>query len=182
MLLMIGRCECAAVSHAIPHVCSGASAFNQTPVRVGRLSLHYTIQPVFTFRWEWRCRTPSRSHPQMLGLCHRGRACFWRALLPDRPRNFPPISHIRHDERHFEDTLTQTAWVPALRFSAGLYTSALWAVDGARVVLVGYGERGLSIPPGPHFHYAARGVPPDWHPNFTISLALEQEQQPRSCV
>jgi predicted acyltransferase len=71
----------------------------------------------------------------------------------------------------FEDTLTQIGLGYPIAFLLA-FTRPRWQWTALAVILAGYWAAWALYPaPGPHFNYAAVGVPPDWHHNFTGFLS-----------
>jgi heparan-alpha-glucosaminide N-acetyltransferase len=174
MLLMMGEVmQWAAVSHAYPHsVFWRILAFNQTHVEWAGMSLHDTIQPGFTFlvgvampySIASRIRK-GQSFPQM--AVH----AFWRALLLIALGIFLRSTHSVMTNFTFEDTLTQIGLGYPIAFLLA-FTRPRWQWTALCVILVGYWAAWAIYPaPGPGFNYAAVGVPPDWHHNFTGFLS-----------
>jgi predicted acyltransferase len=170
MLLMMGEVmQWAAVSHAYPHsIFWRILAFNQTHVEWVGMSLHDTIQPGFTFlvgvAMPYSIASRIRKGES---FAHMAVHAFWRALLLIALGIFLRSTHSAMTNFTFEDTLTQIGLGYPIAFLLA-FARPRWQWTALGVVLVGYWAAWALYPaPGPHFNYAAVGVPPDWHHNFT---------------
>lgn len=174
MVLMMGEVmHWAAVSHAYPHsLFWHILGFNQSHVEWAGMSLHDTIQPGFTFlvgvAMPYSIASRIRkgeSFPHM--LFH----ALWRALVLIALGIFLRSTHSSMTYFTFEDTLTQIGLGYPIAFLLA-FTRPRWQWTALAVILVGYWAAWALYPaPGPHFDYAAVGVPPDWHHNFTGFLS-----------
>jgi predicted acyltransferase len=174
MLLMMGEVmQWAAVSHAYPHsLFWRILAFNQTHVEWAGMSLHDTIQPGFTFlvgvAMPYSIASRIRkgeSFPRMVAHA------FWRALLLIALGIFLRSTQSSMTYFTFEDTLTQIGLGYPIAFLLA-FARPRWQWTALGAILVGYWAAWALYPaPGPHFNYAAVGVPPDWHHNFTGFLS-----------
>src|SRR6201994_4204472 len=174
MLLMMGEVmQWAAVSHAYPHsVFWRILAFNQTHVEWVGMSLHDTIQPGFTFlvgvAMPYSIASRIRKGES---FAHMVAHAFWRALLLVALGIFLRSTHSAMTNFTFEDTLTQIGLGYPIAFLLA-FARPRWQWTAIGVILVGYWAAWALYPaPGPHFNYAAVGVPPDWHHNFTGFLS-----------
>jgi heparan-alpha-glucosaminide N-acetyltransferase len=163
----------AAVSHAYPNsVFWRILAFNQTHVEWVGMSLHDTIQPGFTFlvgvAMPYSIASRIRKGE---GFAQMVAHAFWRALLLIALGIFLRSTHSAMTNFTFEDTLTQIGLGYPIAFLLA-FARPRWQWTALGVVLVGYWAAWALYPaPGPHFNYAAVGVPPDWHHNFTGFLS-----------
>lgn len=174
MLLMMGEVmQWAAVSRAYPHsVFWRVLAFNQTHVEWAGMSLHDTIQPGFTFlvgvAMPYSIASRIRkgeSFPHMVAHA------TWRALVLVALGIFLRSTHSSMTYFTFEDTLTQIGLGYPIAFLLA-FARPRWQWTALGVILAGYWAAWALYPaPGAHFNYAAVGVPPDWHYNFTGFLS-----------
>jgi heparan-alpha-glucosaminide N-acetyltransferase len=174
MLLMMGEVmQWAAVSHAYP----GSSfwrvlAFNQSHVEWAGMSLHDTIQPSFTFlvgvAMPYSIASRIRKGESFVRMMAH---TLWRALLLIALGIFLRSTHSAMTYYTFEDTLTQIGLGYPIAFLLA-FARPRWQWTALAVILVGYWAAWALYPaPGPGFNYAAVGVPPDWHHNFTGFLS-----------
>ncbi|MDQ1693418.1 MAG: heparan-alpha-glucosaminide N-acetyltransferase [Acidobacteriaceae bacterium] len=174
MLLMMGEVmQWAAVSHAYP----GSSfwrvlAFNQSHVEWAGMSLHDTIQPSFTFlvgvAMPYSIASRIRKGESFVRMLPH---TLWRALLLIALGIFLRSTHSAMTYYTFEDTLTQIGLGYPIAFLLA-FARPRWQWTALAVILVGYWAAWALYPaPGPGFNYAAVGVPPDWHHNFTGFLS-----------
>jgi predicted acyltransferase len=174
MLLMMGEVmQWAAVSHAYP----GSSfwrvlAFNQSHVEWAGMSLHDTIQPSFTFlvgvAMPYSIASRIRKGETFVRMLPH---TLWRALLLIALGIFLRSTHSAMTYYTFEDTLTQIGLGYPIAFLLA-FARPRWQWTALAVILVGYWAAWALYPaPGPGFNYAAVGVPPDWHHNFTGFLS-----------
>jgi heparan-alpha-glucosaminide N-acetyltransferase len=174
MLLMMGEVmQWAAVSHAYPHsVFWHILAFNQSHVEWAGMSLHDTIQPSFTFlvgvAMPYSIASRIRKGESFVRMVAHA---FWRALLLIALGIFLRSTHSPLTNFTFEDTLTQIGLGYPIAFLLA-FARPRWQWTALGVILVGYWAAWALYPaPGPHFNYAAVGVPPNWHHNFTGFLS-----------
>jgi predicted acyltransferase len=174
MLLMMGEVmQWAAVSHAYP----GSSfwrvlAFNQSHVEWAGMSLHDTIQPSFTFlvgvAMPYSIASRIRKGESFVRMLPH---TLWRALLLIALGIFLRSTHSAMTYYTFEDTLTQIGLGYPIAFLLA-FARPRWQWTALAVILVGYWAAWALYPaPAPGFNYAAVGVPPDWHHNFTGFLS-----------
>jgi predicted acyltransferase len=174
MLLMMGEVmQWAAVSHAYP----GSSfwrvlAFNQSHVEWAGMSLHDTIQPSFTFlvgvAMPYSIASRIRKGESFVRMLPH---TLWRALLLIALGIVLRSTHSAMTYYTFEDTLTQIGLGYPIAFLLA-FARPRWQWTALAVILVGYWAAWALYPaPGPGFNYAAVGVPPDWHHNFTGFLS-----------
>jgi predicted acyltransferase len=174
MLLMMGEVmQWAAVSHAYPHsVFWRILAFNQTHVEWVGMSLHDTIQPSFTFlvgvAMPYSIASRIRKGESFVRMVMHA---LWRALLLIALGIFLRSTHSAMTNFTFEDTLTQIGLGYPIAFLLA-FARPRWQWTALGVILVGYWAAWALYPaPGPHFDYAAVGVPADWHHNFSGFLS-----------
>jgi heparan-alpha-glucosaminide N-acetyltransferase len=170
MLLMMGEVmSFAEVARAYPgSLFWRILAYNQTHVEWAGLGLHDTIQPGFTF-------LVGVALPYSLASRTRKGQSFAKQLLHTIARSFILIAlgiflrslHSTQTYYTFEDTLTQIGLGYTFAFLLAR-CKASWQWTAIGVILFGYWLAWALYPaPGPGFDYAAVGVPPDWHHNFT---------------
>jgi len=170
MLLMMGEVlEFASVYRAYPdslfwHIL----AYNQTHVEWAGMGLHDMIQPSFTFlvgvALPYSIASRIRKG-QSFGkqLAHT----MWRSLLLVWLGIFLRSTHSAQTNFTFEDTLTQIGLGFTFAFLLA-YCKPKWQWTAIGILLFGYWLAWALYPaPGADFNYAAVGVPPDWHHNFT---------------
>ena len=174
MLLMMGEVmQWAAVSHAYPHsLFWRILSFNQTHVEWAGMSLHDTIQPGFTFlvgvAMPYSIASRIRKGENFGRMVAHA---FWRALLLVALGIFLRSTQSSMTYFTFEDTLTQIGLGYPIAFLLA-FARPRWQWTALGVILVGYWAAWALYPaPGPHFNYAAVGVPADWHHNFTGFLS-----------
>lgn len=143
-------------------------AFNQTHVEWFGCSLHDTIQPGFSF-------LVGVALPYSIASRLRKGATFgklfghalWRSFLLIVLGIFLRSIHTTQTYFTFEDTLTQIGLGYPFLFFLG-FKPPRWQWTALGVILFGYWLAWALYPaPGPHFDYAAVGVPPNWPHNFT---------------
>ncbi len=143
-------------------------AYNQTHVEWAGCSLHDLIQPSFSF-------LVGVALPYSLASRMRKGARFqtlfvhalWRSFLLAALGIFLRSMHSTQTYFTFEDTLTQIGLGYPFLFLLG-FCSPKWQWRSLGLILFGYWLAWALYPaPGPHFDYAAVGVPPDWHHNFS---------------
>jgi heparan-alpha-glucosaminide N-acetyltransferase len=170
MLLMMGEVmRFAAVYHAFPHsLFWRVLAFNQTHVEWAGLGLHDMIQPSFTF-------LVGVAMPYSIASRLRKGQTFGKLLGHAIWRSFLLVAlgillrSIDHPITYFtfEDTLTQIGLGYTFAFLL-FFCKPRWQWLALAGVLIAYWLAWALYPaPGPGFNYAAVGVPPDWHHNFT---------------
>jgi heparan-alpha-glucosaminide N-acetyltransferase len=170
MLLMMGEVmSFAKVAHAFPDsVFWRVLAFNQTHVEWAGMSLHDTIQPGFTFLVG--VALPYSIHTRRLKGQSFGRQLahtLWRSLVLIALGIFLRSTHSTQTYFTFEDTLTQIGLGYTFAFLLA-HCKEKWQWSALGVILFGYWLAWALYPaPGPNFDYAAVGVPPDWHHNFS---------------
>lgn len=174
MLLMMGEVmQWAAVSHAYPHSTFWRIlAFNQTHVEWAGMSLHDTIQPGFTFlvgvAMPYSIASRIRKGES---FAHMVAHAFWRALVLIALGIFLRSTSSSMTYFTFEDTLTQIGLGYPIAFLLA-FARPRWQWTALAIILVGYWAAWAMYPaPGPNFNYAAVGVPPEWHHNFTGFLS-----------
>jgi predicted acyltransferase len=143
-------------------------AYNQTHVEWSGMGLHDMIQPSFTF-------LVGVALPYSIASRFRKGESFakqfghamWRSVLLIVLGIFlrsigRPITYFT-----FEDTLTQIGLGYTFAFLL-YFCRPKWQWIAFASLLIGYWLAWAIYPaPGPAFDYAAVGVPPDWHHNFT---------------
>jgi predicted acyltransferase len=170
MLLMMAEVmHFSQVSRAIPenHFWS-ILAYNQTHVEWAGMSLHDTIQPGFTFLvgvalpYSIASRV-SKGQSFTRRLLHT----LWRSLVLIALGIFLRSTSSTQTYYTFEDTLTQIGLGYTFAYLLA-YCRPRWQWTALGVILFGYWLAWAIYPaPGPGFNYAAVGVPPTWHYNFT---------------
>src|SRR3954452_5537135 len=143
-------------------------AYDQTHVEWSGCSLQDLIQPSFSFlvgvalpySLASRMRRGAQ-FPQMFAHA------LWRSFLLVALGIFLRSMHSTQTYFTFEDTLTQIGLGYPFLFLLG-FRSPRWQWGSFAAILFGYWLAWALYPaPGPHFDYAAVGVPPDWHHNFS---------------
>jgi predicted acyltransferase len=170
MLLMMGEIlSFAKVAKAYPdslfwHIL----AYNQTHVEWSGMGLHDMIQPSFTFlvgvALPYSLASRMRKG-QSFGkmLAHT----IWRSVLLIALGIFLRSTGSTQTNFTFEDTLTQIGLGYTFAFLLA-WCKPRWQWTAFGAILFGYWLAWALYPaPGPGFNYAAVGVPPDWHYNFT---------------
>ena len=170
MLLMMGEVlRFAEVSKALPgnwfwHVL----AYHQTHVQWAGCSLHDMIQPSFSFLvgvavpYSLASRLAKGQTTNRL-FVH----ALWRALVLVLLGVFLRSISAPQTYFTFEDTLSQIGLGYPILFLLAL-RPVKWQWSALGVILFGYWLAWALYPaPGADFNYAAVGVPPDWHHNFT---------------
>jgi predicted acyltransferase len=170
MLLMMGEVlRLAAVSKALPGNWFWAFlGYNQSHVEWAGCSLHDMIQPSFSFLVGVALPYSIASRLRKGGTFGKMFVhALWRSVLLAALGIFlrsmnGPITNFT-----FEDTLTQIGCGYPFLFLLG-FRSPKWQWGAFGAILFGYWLAWALYPaPGAHFNYAAVGVPPDWHHNFT---------------
>src|SRR3954452_20333091 len=170
MLLMMAEVlRLSEVSRAYPGNAFWAFlAYNQTHVEWAGCSLHDMIQPSFSFLvgvalpYSLASRMKKGAQPGTL-FAH----ALWRSFLLVALGIFLRSMHSTQTYFTFEDTLTQIGLGYPFLFLLG-FRSPRWQWGSFGVILLGYWLAWALYPaPGPHFDYAAVGVPADWHHNFS---------------
>ena len=174
MLLMMGEVmRFADVFRAYPQsLFWRVLAFNQTHVEWAGMGLHDMIQPSFTFLVgvAMPYSIASRLRKGQTFTHQLGHA-IWRSFLLIALGIFlrsidKPLTYFT-----FEDTLTQIGLGYTFAFLLYLCRPR-WQWIAFAGILVSYWLAWALYPvPGPGFSYAAVGVPPEWHHNFTGFLA-----------
>lgn len=170
MLLMMGEVlNFTAVAHSYPnsffwHVL----AYNQTHVQWAGLSLHDLIQPSFTFlvgvALPYSIASRLRKQQSFKKQCTH---TILRSLLLIALGIFLRSLHGTQTNFTFEDTLTQIGLGYTFAFLLA-YCRPKWQWLALASILVGYWLAWALYPaPGPDFNYAAVGVSPAWHYNFS---------------
>jgi predicted acyltransferase len=170
MLLMMGEVmQFAAVARAYPgslfwHIL----AYNQTHVEWAGIGLHDMIQPSFTFLVG--IALPYSLHSRLSKGQSFGKLLahtVWRSIVLIALGIFLRSLNSTQTNYTFEDTLTQIGLGYTFAFLlANCRPRWQWTAFG--VLLFGYWLAWALYPaPGPDFNYAAVGVPPDWHYNFS---------------
>jgi len=170
MLLMMGEVmKFAAVARAFPQSTFwSVLAYNQTHVEWAGMGLHDTIQPGFTFLvgvalpYSINSRV---SKGQSFGkqFAHT----LWRSLVLILLGIFLRSINSPQTNFTFEDTLTQIGLGYTFAYLLA-YCRPKWQWTAIGVILFGYWLAWALYPaPGMNFNYAAVGVPPAWHYNFT---------------
>jgi heparan-alpha-glucosaminide N-acetyltransferase len=147
-------------------------SFNQSHTEWVGMSLHDTIQPSFTFLvgaalpYSIRSRQKKGATFQSM-LMHT----IWRSFLLVALGIFlrstqGPITYFT-----FEDTLSQIGLGYTFAFLLA-YTRPRWQWTALAGILFAYWLAWALYPaPGPHFDYAAVGVPDDWRPHLLTGFA-----------
>ena len=170
MLLMMGEVmNFAKVAHAYPgSLFWRILAYNQTHVEWAGLGLHDMIQPSFTFLVG--VALPYSIHSRMRKGQSFGKLLMhtlWRSLLLIALGIFLRSTESTQTYFTFEDTLTQIGLGYTLVFLLA-FCRPRWQWIALAATLFCYWLAWALYPaPGPHFDYAAVGVPADWHHNFT---------------
>jgi heparan-alpha-glucosaminide N-acetyltransferase len=169
ILMMAEVLQLARVAHAFPGNWFWAVlGFNQTHSEWAGCSLHDIIQPSFSF-------LVGVALPYSIASRLRKGATFgplfahalWRSFLLIILGIFLRSMHSTQTYFTFEDTLTQIGLGYSFLFLLG-FRSPRWQWGAFAAILFGYWLAWALYPvPGPGFNYAAVGVPPDWHHNFT---------------
>src|SRR3954452_17946665 len=143
-------------------------AYNQTHVEWAGCSLHDMIQPSFSFLvgvalpYSLASRMKKGAQPGTL-FAH----ALWRSFLLVALGIFLRSMHSTQTYFTFEDTLTQIGLGYPFLFLLG-FRSPRWQWGSFAAILFGYWLAWALYPaPGPHFNYAAVGVPPEWQHNFS---------------
>jgi heparan-alpha-glucosaminide N-acetyltransferase len=143
-------------------------AYNQSHTEWAGCSLHDLIQPSFTFLVGVALPYSIASRVRRGESFARMFAhTLWRSFLLMALGIFLRSMYSPHTNFTFEDTLTQIGMgYPFLFLLAFLSPRKQWAALG--VILGGYWLAWALYPaPGSGFDYAAMGVPPEWHNNFS---------------
>ncbi len=174
MLLMMGEVlRFADIARSYPHnMFWQVLGYNQSHVEWTGMSLHDTIQPSFTFLvgvalpYSLRSRLRrGRTFPSMLGHT------IWRSLLLIALGFFLRSINSPQTNFTFEDTLTQIGLGYTFAFLLS-FVRPRWQWTAFGVILFGYWLAWALYPaPGPHFNWAAVGVPPDWHQHLYTGFA-----------
>ena len=174
MLLMMGEVmRFADVFRAYPQsLFWRVLAFNQTHVEWAGMGLHDVIQPSFTFLVgvAMPYSIASRLRKGQTFTHQLGHA-IWRSFLLIALGIFlrsidKPLTYFT-----FEDTLTQIGLGYTFAFLL-YFCRPRWQWIAFAGILVSYWLAWALYPvPGPGFNFAAVGVPPEWHHNFTGFLA-----------
>jgi predicted acyltransferase len=169
VLMMAEVLQLARVARAFPGNWFWAVlGYNQTHVPWAGCSLHDLIQPSFSF-------LVGVALPYSIASRLRKGATFerlfahalWRSFLLIALGIFLRSMHSTQTYFTFEDTLTQIGLGYPFLFLLG-FRSPRWQWGAFGAILFGYWLAWALYPaPGPGFNYAAVGVPPDWHHNFT---------------
>jgi predicted acyltransferase len=170
MLLMMGEVmQFAHMHQAFPHsLFWSILSYNQTHVEWAGLGPHDMIQPSFTFLvgvampYSIASRIKKgQSFGQL--LVHT----IWRSLLLTALGVLLRSTGSVMTNFTFEDTLSQIGMGYTFAFLLS-YCKPRWQWTAFGAILFGYWLAWALYPaPGPSFNYAAVGVPPDWHHNFT---------------
>ncbi len=170
MLLMMAEVlRLSEVSHAFPGNKFWAFlAYNQTHVEWSGCSLHDLIQPSFSFlvgvALPYSLASRLKKGAQFSRLFAHA---LWRSFLLVVLGIFLRSMHSTQTYFTFEDTLTQIGLGYPFLFLLG-FRSPRWQWGSFALILFGYWLAWAMYPaPGPHFDYAAVGVSPDWHHNFS---------------
>ena len=169
ILMMAEVLHLARVAHAFPGNWFWAVlGYNQTHSEWAGCSLHDLIQPSFSF-------LVGVALPYSIASRIRKGASFkslfahalWRSFLLVILGIFLRSIHSTQTYFTFEDTLTQIGLGYPFLFLLG-FRSARWQWGAFGAILFGYWLAWALYPaPGAGYNYAAVGVPPDWHHNFT---------------
>lgn len=170
MLLMMGEVlSFKHVSESIPHsLFWRILSFNQDHVAWAGCSLHDMIQPSFSFLvgvalpFSIASRAARGHHfPTML------RHALTRSVILICLGIFLRSMWSKQTYFTFEDTLTQIGLGYTFLFLLGFCRQRTQIIV-LILILIGYWLAFALYPlPGPGFDYAAAGVPPNWHHNFT---------------
>ena len=169
MLLMMGEVmNFAKVAQAYPgSLFWRILAYNQTHVQWAGLGLHDMIQPSFTFLVG--VALPYSIYSRMRKGQTFGRLLLhtiWRSLLLIALGIFLRSIDSTQTYFTFEDTLTQIGLGYTFAFLLA-FCRPKWQWAAFAAILFCYWLAWALYPaPGPHFDYAAVGVPADWHHNF----------------
>ena len=143
-------------------------AYNQTHVEWAGMGLHDMIQPSFTFLVGVALPYSVASRVRKgESFAHQLGHALWRSLLLIVLGIFlrsigKPITYFT-----FEDTLTQIGLGYTFAFLL-YFCRPRWQWIAFASILFAYWLAWAVYPaPGPAFDYAAVGVPPEWHHNFT---------------
>jgi predicted acyltransferase len=170
MLLMMGEVlQFANIYHSHPgSLFWRVLAYNQTHVEWAGLGLHDMIQRSFTFlvgvALPYSVQSRRRkgdSFQKLLGHT------IWRSFLLVALGIF--LRSLQGPQTYFtfEDTLTQIGLGYTFAFLLA-FCRPKWQWISFGAILFAYWLAWALYPaPGPAFHYATVGVPPDWHHNFT---------------
>jgi len=143
-------------------------AYNQTHVEWSGMGLHDMIQPSFTFLVG--VALPYSIHSRMRKGESFGKLLghtAWRSLLLIALGIFLRSTGSSQTNFTFEDTLTQIGLGYTFVFLLA-FCRPRWQWTALGAILFGYWLAWALYPaPGANFDYAAVGVPPDWHYNFT---------------
>jgi predicted acyltransferase len=143
-------------------------AYNQTHVEWAGMGLHDMIQPSFTFLVG--VALPYSIHSRMRKGQSFGKQLahtLWRSLLLISLGIFLRSTGSTQTNFTFEDTLTQIGMGYTFAFLL-TYCRPRWQWTALGAILFEYWLAWALYPaPGPHFNYAAVGVPADWHYNFS---------------
>ncbi|HEX3681366.1 MAG TPA: DUF5009 domain-containing protein [Bryobacteraceae bacterium] len=169
VLMMAEVLRLAEVAHAYPgNWLWGFLAYNQTHVEWAGCSLHDTIQPGFSF-------LVGVALPYSIASRLRKGATFWHLFGHALWRSFLLVVlgiflrsiHSTQTYFTFEDTLTQIGLGYPFLFLLG-FRSSRWQWGAFAAILFGYWLAWALYPaPGPHFDYAAVGVPANWAHQFS---------------
>ncbi|MFP5210324.1 MAG: acyltransferase family protein [Acidobacteriota bacterium] len=147
-------------------------AFNQTHVEWVGMSLHDTIQPGFTFLVGVALPYSIRSRRRKgQSFRHMLAHTIWRSFLLIALGIFLRSQHSPITYFTFEDTLTQIGLGYTFGFLLA-FARPRWQWISIGAVLFGYWLAWALYPaPGAAFHWAAVGVPPDWHQHLLSGFA-----------
>lgn len=170
MLLMMGEVMQWGLMHQrFPHSLFWAIlGYNQTHVEWAGLGLHDMIQPSFTF-------LVGVAMPYSIASRMKKGQTFTQLLVHTIIRSivltalgvFLRSTDSTMTNFTFEDTLSQIGMGYTFAFLLG-FCKPKWQWTAFGAILFGYWLAWALYPaPGPNFNYAAVGVPPDWHHNFT---------------
>lgn len=169
ILMMAEVLRLAEVAHAYPgNWFWGFLWYNQTHVEWAGCSLHDMIQPSFSF-------LVGVALPYSIASRLRQGAAFgplfahalWRAFLLAALGIFLRSMQNKQTYFTFEDTLTQIGLGYPFLFLLG-FRPPRWQWSAFGLILFGYWLAWALYPlPGPHFDYAAVGVPANWAHSFS---------------
>ncbi|HVW76285.1 MAG TPA: DUF5009 domain-containing protein [Alloacidobacterium sp.] len=170
MLLMMGEVlSFAKVYQAYPNsLFWRILAYNQTHVEWAGLGLHDLIQPSFTFLVGVALPYSVQSRLRKgQSFNHLLLHTVWRSILLIALGIFLRSTDSTQTYFTFEDTLTQIGLGYTFVFLLA-FCRPKWQWTALGVTLFAYWLAWALYPaPGPNFNYAAVGVPPNWHHNFT---------------
>lgn len=174
MVLMMGEVmRFAEVARSFPHnYIWQFLAYNQSHVEWAGMSLHDTIQPGFTFlvgaALPYSLRSRRRKGETFKRMLFH---TIWRSLVLIFLGIFLRSMYSPMTNFTFEDTLTQIGLGYTFAFLL-TFARPRWQWTAFGAILFFYWLAWAIYPaPGPHFDYAAVGVPANWHHLYTGFMA-----------